>query len=225
MDCIENSTKIYFFLFYCNFLNYLNYTSIRINFNNLAHQSKDKILQELQIIEEAKKNPQKFGMLYEKYYKGIFIFIYKRIDDEMLSEDLCSQVFMKAMANLHKYKYKGVPFSAWLFRIAINEVNLYFRKNKNQRAISLEDAGIYRLGEEMSFSKSDEEEKIESIVECLNHLSKKEVELLELRFFENRAFKEIAYILNISENTAKVRSHRLIDKMKKLIKKLNPSYE
>lgn len=206
-------------------MNHLNYASIRINFDSLTHQSKNKILKELQIIEDAKRNPQKFGLLYEKYYKGIFIFIYKRVDDDMLSEDICSQVFLKAMANLPKYKYKGVPFSAWLFRIAINEVNLHFRKTKNQRAVSLEEAGIYRLGEEMSFGQSEEEEKIQCIVECINHLSKNEVELLELRFFENRAFKEIAYMLNISENTAKVRSHRLIDKMKKLIIKLNLSHE
>lgn len=187
----------------------------------MAEQKINKNQQEHLIVEEAKRNPRKFGILYERYYKAIFLFIYKRIDEEMLSEDLCSQVFIKAMANIQRYEYKGFPFSAWLYKIALNEVNLHFRKTKNQRAISLEDAGIYRLGTEMIIEEDDFDEKMQIIITCINHLSKDEVELLELRFFENRAFKEIGYLLNISENNAKVKSHRLIEKMKKIIKKMN----
>ncbi|MCP4520148.1 MAG: sigma-70 family RNA polymerase sigma factor [Cytophagales bacterium] len=185
----------------------------------MAHQQKKDILAEVRIVEEAKKNPQRFGILYERYYKPIYLFIYKRIDEEMIAEDICAQVFLKAMHNLSKYTYKGVPFSAWLYRIALNETNLYFRKNKTRRAVSLEDAGIYRLGEEQVFEEDEYEGQIHQTIECINQLAEKEVELLELRFFEQRSFKEIAYLLGINENTAKVRSHRLIEKMKKIIRR------
>ena len=82
-------------------------------------------------VQAAQKNPASFRTLYDRYYESIFRFIFKRSADETLSADLTSQTFLKAMQKIDKYVFKGVPFSAWLFRIASNEVAQHFRKLKN----------------------------------------------------------------------------------------------
>ena len=179
------------------------------------HQTKEEIKEELAIIKRAKVDPEAFGFIYEKYYQQIFLFIDRRIDDQSTSGDLTSQVFLKSMINLHKYKFKGLPFSAWLYRIATNQVNEFYRDSKNQRVISLEDHHIEDVFDEIDLLK-DEVEPTELLIDLLNELSEDEVQLLELRFFEKRAFKEVAFILNITENNAKVKTYRILDKMKKI---------
>jgi RNA polymerase sigma-70 factor, ECF subfamily len=181
------------------------------------HQTKEDIALELEIIEKAKADPNRFTPLYNKYYKQIFLFIYRRADDEDITADISSQVFLKAILHLPKYEFKGVPFSAWLYRIASNEINQFFRNSKASRAISMEDSGIERLHEELGDDDSDEKEKEKMLMESMNHLTKEEVQYLELRFFEDRSFKEVGYILKITENNAKVKTYRILDKIKKII--------
>ena len=178
------------------------------------HQTEPEIRQELKVIETAKKDSRAFGLLYEKYYKPIYLFVYKRVDGKDTTEDLTSQVFLKAMVNLPKYQFKGVPFSAWLFRIASNEINLYFRTSQKQRAVNLEEGGIDRLAD--GITKDDDIDKVALVVKCINTLSEKDLEIIELRFFEKNSFKEVAYILGIKETNAKVRVHRIIEKLKKV---------
>jgi RNA polymerase sigma-70 factor, ECF subfamily len=181
------------------------------------HQSPEEIKNELAIIAKAKTDPNRFSALYEKYYKQIFLFVYRRIDDEDLSADLTSQVFLKAILNLPKYQYKGVPFSAWLYRIASNEVNQHFRETKLTRVISIEEDGLSRLVGELR-EETEERDQEDIIMASLNYLTKEEVQYLELRFFENKSFREIGYILLITENNAKVKTYRIIDKIKKMIR-------
>ena len=183
-----------------------------------THQTKEDLQQEALYIERARKDPERFAPLYDKYYKAIFLFIYRRTDQEELTADLTSQVFLKAIVNLPKYQFKGLPFSAWLFRIAINEVNLFFRSKKNIMAISLEDAGIERLREELDESRQHSEENERLLAQSFTFLEQEELQLLELRFFEDRAFKEVAYLVGITENNAKVKTYRVLDKLKRIIK-------
>ncbi len=181
------------------------------------HKSDKEIQQELQLIEAAKENPARFGVLYDKYYKSIFVFIYRRTEDEELTADITSQVFLKALINLRQYKFKGVPFSAWLFRIAFNEINMYFRKNNSQRVVSLDQNSILQIAQE-----SDLEENAEGISKMMSALKKMEeyeIQLIELRFFEKRSFAEVAEIVGITENNAKVKVYRILDKLKKVLSK------
>src|SRR4051812_22341421 len=104
---------------------------------NEYHKTNEELKNELLEIEAAKADPDKFGLLYDRYFKNIFVFVFRRTDNEELSADLTQHVFMKAMMNIKKYEFKGVPFSAWLFRIASNEVNMYFRKTNKERVVSL----------------------------------------------------------------------------------------
>ncbi len=179
------------------------------------HQTKQDIIKELEFIEASKTNPAKFSFLYDKYHEQIFLYVFKRVDNEAITADITSQVFYKALKNIRNFKFQGVPFSAWLYRIASNETNMFFRKTKKQRSITLEDhhAEIFVHGN----SEMDTEDKLIILGQALNQLKVYEVELIELRYFEQKPFREIAFILGITETNAKVRTHRILQKLKKIL--------
>ena len=104
--------------------------------NTLNSIDEARLVEENEIIEVAKNDPTHFRPLYEKYFKRIFLFTYHRVEDRDIAADLTSQVFLKAMQRLHQFKFRGMPFSSWLYRIAINECTDYFRKTKEQTMIT-----------------------------------------------------------------------------------------
>lgn len=176
-------------------------------------RSQAELQAEYKLVQAAQKNSRRFGVLYERYYEQIFLFVYKRVDDQELSADLCSQVFLKAMLNLKKYRFQGVPFSAWLYRIAVNEVNQFFRQNKHRRTVSLESTQLAAFMEEVEEQKGEGD--MQRMVEAIRSLSDEEVQFIEMRYFEKIPFKEVAAIYNITENNAKVRMYRLLAKLRK----------
>jgi len=172
-------------------------------------------MDELEYIEAAKKDPRQFRYLYDKYYKEIFQFIMRRTDDEHDTSDLTQQVFLKAMQHLKSYEYRGIPFSAWLYRIAGNEVMQHFRDHAKVRTVCLDTSDIDELLEENN--SGIDHEKRESVFKAIKKLPAQELELIEMRFFEKRSFKDIGNIKGITENHAKVKTYRILDKMKKFI--------
>ncbi|MEM1325556.1 MAG: sigma-70 family RNA polymerase sigma factor [Bacteroidota bacterium] len=175
--------------------------------------SQDTMNEEQREIAAAKENRAHFRPLYNRYYEPVFRFVLRRTSDEALTADLCSQVFLKAMENLYRYEFKGVPFSAWLFRIASNEVAQHFRNLKKTRTVAAEENTFAELADEVI----EEEEGItrEQLLATLERLKEDDMQLIELRFFEQRPFKEIAEILNITENNAKVKTYRILQRMRK----------
>jgi len=179
--------------------------------------SSDAMQAEWLEIQAAQRSPAKFQPLYSRYYDQIYRFIFRRTGEEMLTGDLCAQVFMKAMQKLKSYKFKGVPFSAWLYRIASNEIAQHFRNIQKNRIVSIQDTNINELEEEVEIESLFEHREL--LIETLNNLKDGDMQLIEMRFFENRPFKEIAEILDITESNAKVKTYRLLNKMKKLMLK------
>lgn len=169
--------------------------------------------QEWQEIQAAQRNPAHFRPLYNRYYNPIFRFIYRRTNEEELSADICSQVFLKAIQKLPAYEFKGVPFSAWLYRIASNEVAQHFRNLKKARVVSIDDAQLGDVIDEIE--ENDTEAQREALIAMLDTLNEADLQLIELRFFEQRPFKEVANILGITESNAKVKTYRLLNKLKK----------
>lgn len=180
------------------------------------HATETDLASEQAVVEAAKKNPERFSLLYEKYFEQIFRFVYQRIDDKDQAFDVTQQTFMKAIGNLPKYEFRGVPFSSWLYRIASSEVNNLFRAEKAKRTVNIESVSVYHIIEEIQETKIDQYH--DKIVDIISELPEDELQLIEMRFFEKRAFKEIAEILEITENNAKVKTYRILDKLKKLIK-------
>lgn len=173
-------------------------------------------LTENEVIELAKSRPDYFGMLYDKYFDQIFRFIFKRIGgNESVAGDLSQQTFIKAMANISKYEDRGFPFSSWLYRIAQNEVLMFFREQKKHHAIAIEERHVVTLFEETTQSSTMSEEDQGKLIELLNEMEQEHLDLIELRFFQSMSFKEIADIYSISEANAKMRIYRILEKLNK----------
>lgn len=168
-------------------------------------------------IEDSKTDPKCFEPIYTKYYEFILKFVYKRIEDLDDSREVTSIVFAKACINISKYKYQGFPISSWLYRIAINEINLFYRHSKKTRVISLNDKSVKNIANE---SRKINPDHITALKKALLYLTEKELMLIELRYFEEKPFSEVGHILEISENNAKVKTYRVIDKLKEIYTKI-----
>lgn len=182
---------------------------------------------EKEIIEKAKSDPEIFGKLFEKYYDQIYRFILHRTANVAAAEELTSNTFFKALNNLWNFKWSEVPFSAWLYRIATNEANIYFRKNKR---IDLKDFSEDAGFENGSSASYDEHKILEAelsekriflnLQKAIETLKPKYQEVIVLKYFEEKSIKEISEILNKSEGTIKSLIHRAVNMLKE---KIDPS--
>jgi RNA polymerase sigma-70 factor (ECF subfamily) len=186
---------------------------------NDYHQSKQQIQLEEEQIKAAQKNSLLFEPIYNKYYETIVRFIYQRVNTKEEAFDIASQVFYKCMLNLKKYEFRGLPFSAWLYRIALNELNMMYRNNKIEKVLNPDFDGLNNIIAEVK--EDDNEAKHNAIAQAIALLAEDEIQLIEMRFFEKRSFKEIGDILTITENNAKVRLYRCLDKVKQMINAKN----
>ncbi|MCB0760021.1 MAG: sigma-70 family RNA polymerase sigma factor [Flavobacteriales bacterium] len=171
---------------------------------------------EKELIERAQHDRRAFGVIYEAHFEGLFRFVLKRVSDRQLTSDLVSQTFVKAMLSLNTYTYTGVPIKAWLYRIAINEVNMYFRENKRVHHVQLSESLISGLSQELEES-GIRQMQFERVVASLNTLEEQEVLLIELRFFEGMRFREMAEVLGSSEDAVKMKTHRVLKRLKSVI--------
>jgi RNA polymerase sigma-70 factor (ECF subfamily) len=172
------------------------------------------MLEEKKQIELAKKNIQDFEPLYLEYHKRILLFCFQRVESKNEAYDICSQVFMKAMRGIGNYEYRGVSFGSWLYRIAINEINTQYKKKS--KVIKVDESFLLTLTEEIEEKDEELGNRLKRELKILKPIY---VQLIEMRFWEGRKFKEIAEILNITEVNAKAKTYRAIEKLKiKLIK-------
>src|SRR4030042_525008 len=170
-------------------------------------------------IERAKKNAEAFGELYDKYYSQIFGYVLKRVANLEIAQDVTSETFLKALKNLWQFRWRNIPFSCWLYRIANNEIVNYFRKHKSG-LISLEKIPdpVSNSNPQMELIEAQEElKKHQDFLKARGKISKldfKYQEVIMLRFFEKKQIKEISEILGKKEGTIKSLLHRGIEKLK-----------
>ena len=174
-----------------------------------------KLDQENILIEKAKSDSKYFAPIYNRYYEVIFRFVYRKVQNMDIAGDITSQVFLKALLNLNKYQFKGFPFSSWLYKIALNETNLFFRVQSKHLEVSISDNHIQLIAEEIELDCS--EQKKQQLVKALNQLKEEQQNLIEMRFFEQFSFLEIAQILNLTEAAAKMKVYRIVKRLKKMI--------
>lgn len=183
--------------------------------------------QEALWIQKAKENPEEFHHLFDKYYSQMINYILRRTGDTALSKDITANTFLKALQNLSKYEWKGVPFSSWLYRIAINEIKLHFRKNS--RIFALTEERALDLKSELTADQDllHTEETIQKNLQykrmnqALCKLKEKYQTVLTLRYYEELSIKDISCILQINENTVKTQIYRGLKHLKKAYETLN----
>lgn len=139
-------------------------------------------------------DPDAFATLYDTYIEQIYRFIYFRVGDELTAEDLTSQVFIKAWDNLSSYQMRGLPFSAWLFRIARNSVIDYYRTFRE--TTSLEFEAVAKPDPEGDVDERIERQlQAEEVRLALQKLTEDQRQVLTLRFIEGFSTEEVAQVL------------------------------
>ncbi len=160
----------------------------------------------------SKGDRDAFGQLYERYVDRIFNYVYYRTGNTHDAEDVTARVFQRAMKHVVTYTDRGVPFSAWLYRIAHNLVANWHRDRSRKQEIPLEDVPILAAkGEhdhpERSLVRSQEQE---SLLRMIRTLPAERQNLLILKFVEDLSNAEIGAIMNRSEGAVKSLYHRTL---------------
>lgn len=170
----------------------------------------DSDVDEAVLIEQAKTDKEAFGQLYERYVDRIYNYVYYRTGNVADAEDLTARIFMRAMKHIPNYRNQGVPFSAWLYRIAHNLVANWHRDNSRRKIIALDDVSQWRLaGEGPEFAAQLMEDK-ESLMVAIRRLPGDRQELLTLKFIERLSNAEIGAIMGRSEGAIKSLYHRTL---------------
>ena len=172
--------------------------------------------QENQLVEEAKQDSSKFGLLYDKYVNQIYRYVMRRVNDTEVAEDLVSQTFFDALSHLSSYQFKGYPFSAWLYKIAHNNVLKWYRVNNRVQKVDLEEIAEIRSDEDIVEGLNVQSEA-EVVKEALLKLDPEDRELVRLKYFEEVSNIEIAEIMGISANNVGVKLYRALKELKQLM--------
>lgn len=184
-------------------------------------QNKADKSQELQWLKEAQQDPAAFEQIFDAFHQPIFNYILRRTSDVSLSHDLTANTFFKALNNIKKFEWKGISLSAWLYRIATNEINLNYRGRR--KFVRLTPAVTDTLKDDLrtdadllQIEESVQQHKQFQLARAaINKLKIKYQNVLSLRYFEDKSIKEIAEILNLPENTIKTHIRRGLSELRK----------
>lgn len=158
-------------------------------------------------MEAAQRDPAQFDALYELHFERVYAFIACRTKDRATAEDLTSEVFHKALANLPRFEWRGVPFSAWLLRIAANAI-VDHAKHARREAPSLEDAPEPAASE---VRMADDHARLFRLV---GELPEAQRQVVHQRFVEQLSIREIASRLGKTEGAIKQLQLRALEKLR-----------
>lgn len=173
------------------------------------------------------KDKDAFSRLFDFYYDKIINYVFRRTLDVEYSKDITSNVFLKALDNINSFKWKnGIDsFNAWIFKIATNEINQYFRK-QNRYKLIIDDPEIrFNLKSEDNLAfeiekKVDNDKYLIILSKAIKELKPIYQDILHLRYFEEMPYNEISEILNKNESTVRVYAKRAIEELERVLKKM-----
>ncbi len=157
-----------------------------------------------------------FTQLYERCFDGIYRYIYIRLGNQSEAEDLTQEVFVKALEAIGCYKWRNLPFAAWLFRIAHNRVVDYFRKQGKVEKVPLED-DITLVSKSNPALTAERELEIEELITHVEKLSPAQREVISLRFGAELSVAEAAKVLGKNEGTVKALQYNGIVALRKML--------
>ena len=158
----------------------------------------------------AAGDEQAFGALYERYVGRIYNYVYYRTGNQFDAEDLTARVFLRAMKHIQNYQDRGIPFSAWLYRIAHNLVANWHRDNSRRQEIALEDTYVVHQGREHPETSLLHTEEQETLLTIIRTLPAERQQLLILKFVEHLSNAEIGQIMGRTEGAIKSLYHRTL---------------
>jgi RNA polymerase sigma-70 factor (ECF subfamily) len=180
----------------------------RITPNYRSNGGGCQVQNEESLVLRAQKHDQEaFAQLYEEYFDKIYRYVTLKLGDEMEAEDVTQQVFLNTLQSISSFKWKGVPFSAWLFRIAHNQVVDYLRKKK-RATLPLDESLPTSNGnpQQVTERKLD----IERLLSATRRLTEAQREVISLRFTSELPIAEVARVMGKSEGAIKALQHSAI---------------
>jgi RNA polymerase sigma-70 factor (ECF subfamily) len=173
---------------------------------------------ESSLIERAKRYDQKaISELYKRHVQSIYRYIYYRVGDVNVAEDLTADVFLKALEGLERFTYRGIPFSAWLYRIAHARAMDHFRRQARREHLPL-DERLVATGkgpQAMVEARLDHEELQSAIAQ----LTTDQQQVIILKFVEGLSNAEVAGILGKSEGAVKSLQHRALNSLQRITRR------
>jgi RNA polymerase sigma-70 factor (ECF subfamily) len=163
------------------------------------------------LIEAAQKDPARFAELYENNFERVYAYVVRRVGDRAETEDLTSEVFHHALANLRRFEWRGIPFAAWLYRIAANLISdRWQRSNREQLTDDLEqvESAPARAVE------FDEVERRATLFRLVDTLPAEQRRVVVLRFVEQKSIKEVAREIRKTEGAVKQLQFRALSSLR-----------
>ena len=163
------------------------------------------------LIEAAQKDPARFAELYECHFDRVYAYVVRRVGDRAETEDLTSEVFHHALANLRRFEWRGIPFAAWLFRIAANLISdRWQRRGREQTADEAQEI-------ESAPARGAELEDVErkaTLFRLVDTLPAEQRKVVVLRFVEEKSIKEVAREIRKTEGAVKQLQFRALTSLR-----------
>ena len=159
------------------------------------------------LIEAAQKDPSRFAELYENHFERVYAFIARRVTDRAEAEDLTSEVFHQAFANIGRFEWRGAPFAAWLFRIARNAIIDRAKRAAREAEIS----PTLDVPAESGLDEIEDRARLFRLVEGLPEDQRR---VIDMRFAEEKSIREIALALGRSEGAVKQLQFRALQNLR-----------
>jgi len=156
-------------------------------------------------IEAAQRDPARFGELYEENFYRVYAYVARRVGDRHQAEDLTADVFREALAGIAKFEWRGVPFAAWLLRIASRTIADHFRRSRQEAANPVDEPERMVPGEI---------ERRAMLFQLVDRLPEAQFRVIHLRFVEQKSIREIARELGRSEGAVKQLQLRAIENLR-----------
>ena len=169
-----------------------------------ATESEERLL-----IEAAQNDPSRFAELYEQNFHRVYAYIARRVRDRAEIQDLTAHVFHQALANLGKFKWKGSPFAAWLYRIAANAIA---DRAKRQMREATDQPDL--LSETSTATDLEEIERRARLFSAVDKLPEDQRRVIAMRFAEEKSIREIADELGRSEGAVKQLQFRALENLR-----------
>jgi RNA polymerase sigma-70 factor (ECF subfamily) len=162
------------------------------------------------LAQAAQGNKESFGLLYERYVERIYSYIYYRTGNPYDAEDLTARVFHRALRHVGGYKDMGLPFSAWLYRIAHNLVANWHRDNSRKKEIQLDEGLISSHGGDHPEVELLYSEELDGLMKVIQELPPERQTLIILKFVDHLSNAEIGQIMGRTEGAIKSLYHRTL---------------
>lgn len=169
---------------------------------------------DLKLVRQAASDLEAFGELYERHVRRIYNYIYYRTGNHHDAEDLTARVFERALRHIPKFKDKGVPFSAWLYRIAHNLVANWHRDQSRRPVVPLDDRFFSKGGRNIPETEAVSQEEQRMLLAAVHILPPDRQQLLILKFVQRFSNAEIGQIMGRTEGAIKSLYHRTLNALR-----------